>query len=248
MRTVGVDLSAEARGTGLAAIEWSEDGARLLHVQVGASDRTVLETVQGADQAAIDCPLGWPEPLVDFLIAHRAGRALTPNGLSGLEWRRTLARRATDLHVAQVVPGAVPLAVGADRIAAVAMRAAGLLALLADAGTPVDRTGAGPLVEVYPAAALRLWGLTSRSYKGPGNRAALNQLVDQLQAALPTLDWGAHADTCRSSDDALDAVVCAILARAAQLGLTSGPPIGLAARAATEGWIHLPAPDALERL
>lgn len=157
VRSVGVDLSAEHRGTGVAAIEWWKDEARLLYVGVGASDATVLQTVQEADRAAIDCPLGWPDPLVDFLIAHRAGRAPAPSGLSGLEWRRTLTRRATDLHVAQVLPGAVPLAVGADRIAAVAMRAAGLLAALADLGKPVDRTGAGLLVEVYPAAALRVW-------------------------------------------------------------------------------------------
>lgn len=159
-----------------------------------------------------------------------------------------MARRTTDLHVAQVLPGAVPLAVGADRIAAVAMRAAGLLAALADAGKPVDRAGAGLLVEVYPAAALRLWGFASRSYKGRGNRAALSQLVDELQTALPALEWQGHDEACRSSDDALDAVVCALLARAAHLGLTSGPPPGLAARAATEGWIHLPAPDSLNRL
>lgn len=73
--------------------------------------------------------------------------------VSGLDWRRTLARRATDLHVSQVLPGAVPPAVGADRIAAVAMRAAGLLAALAEAGKPADRAGAGLVVEVYPAAA-----------------------------------------------------------------------------------------------
>jgi predicted nuclease with RNAse H fold len=248
VRSVGVDLSAEARGTGVAAIDWSEDGARLLYVRVGAGDATVLQAVQDADRAAIDCPLGWPDPLIDFLIAHRAGRAPAPSGVSGLDWRRTLARRATDLHVAQVLPGAVPLAVGADRIAAVAMRAAGLLAALADAGRPVDRTGAGRLVEVYPAAALRVWGLASCSYKGSGNRAALSQLVDELQAALPALEWQGHEEACRSSDDALDAVICALLARAAHLGLTAGPPVGLAARAATEGWIHLPAPDSLKRL
>lgn len=248
MRTVGIDLSAEARGTGVAVIDWSRGAARLRDVHVGASDETVLATLETADRAAIDCPLGWPDPLIDFLIAHRAGRAPAPIGVSGLEWRRTLARRATDLHLAQVLPGAVPLAVGADRIAAVAMRAAGLLAALADAGQPVDRTGRGVLIEVYPAAALRVWGLTSRSYKGNGSRAVLGELVDQLRAALPLLDWQGHEDACRSSDDALDAVVCSLIARAAHLGLTDGPPNELAARAATEGWIHVPAAGSLSLL
>lgn len=112
--------------------------------------------------------------------------------MSGLEWRRGLSRRATDLHVAETVPGSVPLAVGADRIAAVAMRAAGLLAALADGGQLVDRTRSGRLLEVYQAAALWMSGLTSRSNKVGANRAVLSSLVDDLQAALPRLDWQGH--------------------------------------------------------
>jgi predicted nuclease with RNAse H fold len=248
VRTVGIDLSAEARGTGIAVVDWSGGSARLATLQVGAHDRTVLAALDRADRAAIDCPLGWPEPFIDFLNGHRAGRAPAPVGPTGLQWRRTLSRRATDLHVAEALPGAVPLAVAADRIAAVAMRAAGLLAALADAGRPVDRAGSGLLVEVYPAAALRAWGLTSRSYKGSSNRPSLGLLVDELQAAVPALDWQGHDRVCRESDDALDAVVCALLARAAHLRLTAGPPEHLAARAATEGWIHLPKPGSLSQL
>jgi hypothetical protein len=115
------------------------------------------------------------------------------------------------------------------------MRAAGLLAALADAGRPVDRTGLGLLVEVYPAAALKVWGLVSRSYKGISNKAASSLLVDELRTALPGLDWSGHDALCRQSDDALDAVVCALVARAVQLGLTAGPPDHLSMRAATEG-------------
>jgi len=243
-----VDLSAEARGTAVACIDWSGPCPVLATVQVGADDDAVLAALDNTERAAVDCPLGWPEPFVDFLVAHRAGRAPAPVGQTGLEWRRSLSRRATDLHVADTVPGVVPLAVGADRIAAVAMRAAGLLAALADAGHPVDRSGGGLLVEVYPAAALRVWGLASRSYKGMSNRPALSLLVDELQAALPGLDWQANDRACRDSDDALDAVICALVARAAHLGLTAGPPAHLAERAASEGWIHLPRPTALQSL
>jgi predicted RNase H-like nuclease len=249
MRTVGVDLSAEAPGTGIAVIDWDTRGGRLNEVRVGADDAVVLAALDNADRAAVDCPLGWPEPFVDFLIAHRAGRASAPTGQSGLEWRRELSRRATDLHVAETVSGCVPLAVSADRIAAVAMRAAGLLAALADAGRPVDRSGVGLLVEVYPAAALRIWGLASRSYKGTSNQAALGLLVEGLRTALPDLDWSGHDTVCRQSDDALDAVVCALIARAVHLGLTAGPPDHLSIRAATEGWIHLPSSrDSLAKL
>lgn len=250
MRTVGVDLSAEAKGTAIAVIDWHTGRGRLNEVRVGADDAVVLTALDTADRAAIDSPLGWPEPFIDFLIAHRAGRAPAPTGQSGLEWRRRLSRRATDLHVVEAVPGSRPLPDSADRIAAVAMRAAGLLAALADAGRPVDRSGAGFLVEVYPAAALRIWGLLpSRPYKQTSNQAALGLLVDELQAALPELDWSAHDAACRQSDNALDAVVCALIARAAHLGLTAGPPDHLSIRAATEGWIHLPSsPDSLAKL
>lgn len=93
---------------------------------------------------------------------------------------------------------------------------------------------------MYPAAALRLWGLPSRSYKGPSNRPALGLLVDGLQAALPSLAWQGYDRVCREFDDSFDAVVCALLARAASLGLTAGPPAHLTERAASEGWIHLP--------
>ncbi len=219
-----MDLSAEARGTAIAVIDWTGPQPRLQTVQVGADDPTVLAAIVTAERAAIDCPLGWPEPFVDFLVAHRAGRAPAPVGYSGLEWRRTLSRRATDLHVAESAAGVVPLAVGADRIAAVAMRAAGLLAALADAGQPVDRTGSGLLVEVYPAAALRLWGLASRAYKGTTNRPALGRLVDGLQSALPSLAWQGHDRACRASDDAFNAVVCALLLAPLSSGSLPGRP------------------------
>ena len=43
------------------------------------------------------------------------------------------------------------------------------------------------------------------------------------------------------SDDAFDALVCAITARAAARGRTHRPEVGEQARlAAVEGWIHVP--------
>jgi Protein of unknown function (DUF429) len=56
-----------------------------------------------------------------------------------------------------------PLSVSADRIAHVAFRCAVLLAKLDAADAPVDRSGSGPVAEVYPAASLHSWGLTCSS-------------------------------------------------------------------------------------
>lgn len=124
---------------------------------------------------------------------------------------------------------------------------AGLLGALAEQGRPVDRAGRGVLVETYPAAALASWGLPFQRYKRAGNAAALGELVTQLQIKLPGLCFGDAEALCRSSDDAFDAVVCALVARGASLGLVTGPPPGLAATAAREGWIVLPT-TGLDRL
>ena len=51
-----------------------------------------------------------------------------------------------------------------------------------------------------------------------------------------------------ASDDALDAVLCALIARAAALGLTVPPPDQDRERARAEGWIHLPRRGSLGEL
>lgn len=240
MRTVGVDLAAEARATAIASVTWSPDGtSRLVDLKLGVNDEGVLKALSDADTAALDCPLGWPEPFVDFLLAHRDGYVQPPVSVDGLAWRRTLSRRATDLACEQAT-GVRPLSVAADRIAAVAMRGAGLLGALAAAGRPVDRAGAGAIVECYPAAALRGWGLPHQAYKRAAGAAALSRLVDALRSDLPGLQLGDHEGLVRSSDDAFDALVCALVARGASLGRVSGPPPVQQQIAAREGWIVLP--------
>lgn len=68
--------------------------------------------------------------------------------------------------------------------------------------------------------------------------AARAQLVSNLVGRAPWLQLGKHERTCVESDDALDAVVCALVAR----DLAVGPPLSLndPATARREGWIHLP--------
>jgi hypothetical protein len=240
--TAGIDLAAEAGGTAIAIVDWTGPSATLTQLQVGASDAEVLAVMTRGDidKVALDSPLGWPSAFVDFVVAHRAGRAPAPVGPTGLEWRRSLSRRVTDLYVANGT-GVSPLAVGADRIAAVAMRAAGLLAASADAGQPVDRDGSGRVFEAYPAAALRSWKLPYRGYKGAGSLPVRTELIQVMAEQCPFLDWGTWQPQCEDSDDAFDAVVCALIARAAALGLTASPPDEEAQQAAiTEGWIHVP--------
>jgi predicted nuclease with RNAse H fold len=237
VRTVGVDLAAEPKKTAVAVIDWRNGQAIVEHVAVGQIDAEIIDRVVAADKAGIDCPLGWPAPFVDFLIAQRDGKPVAPNDIAS---RRVLAYRTTDL-VLKAETGVMPLSVAADLIGHTAMRAAGILSELAARGQPVDRSGAGVVIEVYPAAALRLWGLYRPRYKGPGSRAVRDELVAAVFAALPELQIdAADVARCRQSDDAFDAVLCALIARAAALGRTRLPDASQANAAAAEGWIAVP--------
>lgn len=61
------------------------------------------------------------------------------------------------------------------------------------------------------------------------------------RATAPWLDLGEYADVCRTSDDAFDAVVSAMVARAHALGQWHRPPDDSAGLATLEGWIVVPA-------
>lgn len=90
-----------------------------------------------------------------------------------------------------------------------------------------------------PGGSLKVWDLPFRGYKKSANQAPRNDLVDALQAAAPWLQFGPHESLVRAFDDVLDAVICALVARAVSLGQTEPPHDR--ATALTEGWIHVPA-------
>ncbi|PTR22935.1 uncharacterized protein DUF429 [Rhodococcus sp. OK519] len=238
MRTVGIDLAAEPAKTAVAMIDWGEGSARVVGLRLGAADDDVVEAVLGADRSGIDAPFGWPDAFVDFVVAHHNREPRRELELSSRAGRLPLVRRRTD-RVVHEVTGIVPLSVSADLIAHVALRCAGLLARLAVEGVDTDRV-AGTVAEVYPAAALQQWGLPFRGYKGATNREKLMQLVASFDDATPYLDLADFRGQCEASDDAFDAVVAAVIARAVAEGQT-GLPHGVDAEVAgREGWIHLP--------
>jgi hypothetical protein len=237
-----VDLAAEPEKTAVAWLDWSPAGAVIKDLVLGADDDLLIAAITGADKAGIDCPFGWPREFVAFVSAHQTGNVVVPEEIAGKDWRRRLAWRVTDRAVREVIRRD-PLSVSADRIGHTAMRCAGLLAKLARHGQPVDRGGSGVVVEVYPALSLHRWGLPYRGYKGPTNLANLSRLVDAFLAAAPWLAAREYHHACRRSDDTFDAVIAAVTARAAALGLTAPPgPTDIAA-ARSEGWIAIPDPD-----
>lgn len=229
---VGVDLAAEPVKTAAAGIVWTPGRATLTELVLGATDTDVVRLAGTTAKIGIDCPLGWPLPYVAFLTALRDGAPIPP--AATIEARRPLVYRTTDLRLMR--DGLRPLSVAADRIGHAALRGAGLLAALGE----TDRSGRGRVVEVYPSATLRAWGLPHRRYKGTANLDALDASVDAVLAAAPWLDLGWYENACRRSDDAFDAVIAALAARAADLGRATLPDADDDAVARAEGWIALP--------
>jgi hypothetical protein len=136
--------------------------------------------------------------------------------------------------------GKLPLSVSTDRIAYCAMRCAAILDGLG------PRDGSGRVLEAYPDAALRCWvGGPWASYKGPARvrrEVLLAPLLDVVALSA------AQVEACVAWDDNLDALVCALVARAAALGETIPPPPELERLALVEGWIHLPRAGSLSRI
>ncbi len=109
------------------------------------------------------------------------------------------------------------------------------------------------MVEVYPAAALRLWlGQEVSSYKGSGPAQCENR--EEIVSALVSHTAGAlelSADfrqSCIENDDVLDALVCALIARSAEKGKVDQIPAGSRWAAVRAGWITLPAANSLSAL
>ncbi len=109
-----------------------------------------------------------------------------------------------------------------------------------------DRSGIERAHEVYPAAALSQWGLRFKGYKGRENASALEMLLASLRKRTPWLAISSgDAKTCAICDDAFDALVASLVARAAFKGLTLAPSADELAAARVEGWIALPHRESL---
>jgi hypothetical protein len=245
MRTLGIDLSTAETQTAACVLHWDGVEGRDLGgpPRLGLADGALLAAMSEADRVGIDAPFGWPDP---FRVAIDAWSE-RGEWLAGPE-RGPLRLRRTDVLAVQ--PGSRPMSVSADRLGATAMRCAHLLAEHHLArGEALDRVG-GHVLEVYPAGAFAAWGyVEARRYKEGGAGDLRRRLAERLQDDADLELGEATVAACAASDHALDALVCALVTRAAALGLTQPVPAGEdPARIAREGWIHLPLADSLGRL
>jgi predicted nuclease with RNAse H fold len=278
MKTLGIDLAAQDKKTASCAIEWISERVLVELPVVGGSPSDLLTAMQKADWIGIDAPFGWPDTMVEAIYRY-AHEGTWP----GSAVPEKLRYRTTDWFVHDLIAderdvSVWPLSVSSDRIAVCAWRCANLLTeYAARTGWKLDRIGVplsagmdGPpettrptgivaergVVEVYPAAALALWGFAFKGYKRNSGTPA-NVARDKRISILADLERAAGAwlilsddvrEACIDNDDAFDAFISSLVACAAATDNTLRPLVEQRGTAQREGWIHLPSPGSIESL
>jgi predicted RNase H-like nuclease len=215
MKIIGVDCATAESKIGLALGSLSDNSVEIQDATLCTLERSAamviagwLKDGEGPALIALDAPLGWPKPLAESLIHHRAGEPIrTP--------AHAMFRRETDQFIHREI-GKTPLDVGADRIARTAHAALQLLATLRDelsldiplAWDPADVSTVAA-IEVYPAATLDVYGIRSTGYKKPEQIAERQEILDALRSRHKLTKWNSVPDLCKTSD-LLDAAICVV--------------------------------------
>jgi predicted nuclease with RNAse H fold len=250
VRTTGIDVASQDARTAICTIRWEDGSAEIEPLDThGATDDQIRSSIASADRVGVDIPLGWPAAFVEAVSSHHRGEPWSaPTDRDGM---RALRLRDTDRWITanaerETEQGAkcYPMSVSTNLIAIPAMRMARVLGA-------TKRNGDDKVIEVYPAAALFVWDLPHRGYKGGGSeeRTVRSELVRGLRANAPWLsaDDAAWA-RIHENDDVLDALIASLVARAKACGLCKESEDSQSDNALREGWIALPLPDALQRL
>jgi hypothetical protein len=238
--TLGIDLSAQPKGTSACRISWDAVGARVDALVVEADDDVLTRLRSRVAVTAMDAPFGWPAAFVSALADWGIG---SPWPVVDSEHLR---HRLTDRSVRDGWKIS-PLSVSSDRIGACAWRCARLLTRWG----VTDRIGGEGVAEVYPAAALKSWELPTAGYKHRDLSVALvarGRLVGELRDRCPWLHLeGSQWEAVTQNHDALDSLICALVGRAVELGMTAPIPDDARTLVEQEGWIHVPS-DRVEAL
>jgi hypothetical protein len=236
-RTWGLDLSTKPAKSAAVALVWEGDTASVDDVCQPLHATEIIEriTATGEESWAVDVPFGWPDEFVDFMHDRHTqplSGVLLPAPDSWETWRTTtLAQRRTDFFLTHHEGIRTrPLPASFQMLGATAAMWVLIEASLAARGVEIDRSGVdGRVCETYPRAALAAWG-----HRQPGKKD-----LDWLEAQFPFLKVDARWRSRLNNDDACDALVCALVARARELGHTYPPGEDALAAARREGWIHV---------
>jgi hypothetical protein len=235
----------------MALLTWDEVGnAQVNELATGHPIEWLAKRAAKATWTAIDAPFGWPDQFIET-ISHWAKHGGWPME----ESRSGLRFRLTDLRVAETKN---PLSVSSDRIASTAMFCAQLLEEIAryrQLGRSLDRTGGDRVVECYPAAALKIWAPSVKSFKGK-DELALQVRQQFLGALVAPAGWLVASDSevtqLVDDENLFDALICSLVARAVALGREFVGPTTFSEaerpQVEREGWIYLPAANSLQGL
>lgn len=233
----GLDVSTSKAKTAAVAIDWgTAHRARVVEVRhpLPATDIAPLIAEYKASSWAVDVPFGWPDRFVHLMATRHDGVLPVehrPAAADWEEWRtRCVAQRRTDRFLTDDPRIKTrPLPASFQLLGATAAMWVLVEAELDSLGVPIDRAGLdGKVCETYPAAALAAWGFGKKK-----------QTWAELQRNFPFLDADEQLLSKLSSDDVCDGIVCALVARARDLGLTIGPTDDDLVAAQREGWIHV---------
>jgi len=256
MQTVGVDLSVTRRRTAAVSVDWGDSSATVGEPVVAIGDEELASAVAGAEWVGISAPFGWPLAMVSALHAYGTTGSWPGVEKGAFRYRRTDVF-VHDLLLEEVGRKVWPLSVSSDGIALRAWRLGRLREEVAErSGVKFDRSGGDGVVEVFPGAALLLWGFERGVYRrGEGSSdeeavfGAREEFLSGLEAEAPWLKWAGDARAvCVANEDAVDGLICALVARAAGLGLTRRVSEEFADDGRREGWVHLPEKSCLSRL
>ena len=265
--TLGIDL---ANRTGICKIEWGSTSATITRLDVVQDITTekgwdivkqaVVEAHKNGWWVGIDAPFGFPEAFGQSVEALRDPTGKTsgsPHTFSQAPFSDARVWRATEKitkdasgidHLSSTVTNQITgHVINCDDLR---YEVIGRARNWAD-GRLGCTTG---IVEVYPAAALKIWEAPVGKYKT--NQVDLCGLVKWLFRSM-SVSWLQFSTgggglkwkllrTLMSKDDAFDALICALIARLASL--PGGPtcPYHHTFTPAqmdlfrSEGWIHLP--------
>jgi hypothetical protein len=250
MLSLGIDLSSQKRHTAACMLRWDGKAAQIETLKQRLENPDLLGLMREADTTAIDAPFGWPDSFREAVHEWARGEPW-PFAWPDQQAMDELRLRATDRWIRDE-HGKQALSVSSTGIAVTAWRAAALLSgFYTDDEKPLDRVQ-GQVREAYPGAALLAWGLLDpqemESYKT--SSAVRERLLGRM---APGGGWlrltTQERQELAQSDHRVDALLCALVARAAAIGQTHPPPDERDyAQLQREGWIAHPLPDSWRRL
>ena len=249
---IGVDFSTTPTQTELARATVFDASEAVVHeVRTASRGRSRIEVVAAWVRKAcagmlaliaLDAPLGWPDAMrSDPFTSHSAGRPLQVCA-------DPLFSRETDRQI-RIRFDKRPLEVGANLIARTAH---GALQFLREMNTEINGRAEPPLplacsprdlqhgsrvIEVYPAATLKSYGISTGSYKkrGEAGRSAHEAMIKALRTQGSTFE--SDVKDIAGNDNKVDVAVCVLAGWDFLAGRAMAPDNTTRKLAEREGWI-----------